>query len=94
MPTPRQRQNGCPNGRRRLVYAVFDNLSAFWQQFLCEFELNIGPDLFTSGLFLRLKLGLPVGLAGAKGPDQLTQLVTPMLTSKIGLGDESGPDIR
>jgi hypothetical protein len=24
-----------------------------------------GPDLFLSGLFLRLKLGLPVGLGGA-----------------------------
>jgi hypothetical protein len=24
----------------------------------------------------------------------LTQLATPILTSKIGLGDESGPDIR
>jgi hypothetical protein len=53
-----------------------------------------GPDLFTSGLFLRLKLGLPVGLAGAEGPNQLTQLATSILTSKIGLGDESGPDIR
>jgi hypothetical protein len=30
-------------------------------------------------------LGLPVGLA---------QLATPILTSKIGLGVESGPDIR
>jgi hypothetical protein len=38
-----------------------------------------GPDLFTSG---------------AEGPNQLTQLATPILTSKIGLGDESGPDIR
>jgi hypothetical protein len=27
-----------------------------------------GPDLFTSGIFLRLKLVLPVGLAGAAGP--------------------------
>jgi hypothetical protein len=27
-----------------------------------------GPDLFLSGLFLRLKLGLPVGLGGAGGP--------------------------
>jgi hypothetical protein len=37
-----------------------------------------GPDLFTSGLFLRLKSGLAVGLAGAVG----------------GLGDEIGPDSR
>jgi hypothetical protein len=27
-----------------------------------------GPDLFTSGLFSGLKLGLPVGLGGAGGP--------------------------
>jgi hypothetical protein len=34
-------------------------------------ELDIydpGPDFFTSGLFLGLKSGLPVGLAGADGP--------------------------
>jgi hypothetical protein len=31
-------------------------------------RFGTGPDLFTSGLFLRLKLGLPVGLAGAAGP--------------------------
>jgi hypothetical protein len=57
-----------------------------------------GPDLFTSGLFLGLKLGLPVGLGGAGGPIRphvgLTQLAIPILTPKIGLGDESGPDIR
>jgi hypothetical protein len=41
---------------------------------------------------------LPVGLGGAGGPVRpqagLTQLATPILTPKIGLGDESGPDIR
>jgi hypothetical protein len=45
-----------------------------------------GPDLFLSGLFLRLKLGLLVGLAGAEGPVRpqagLTQLATPILTLK------------
>jgi hypothetical protein len=41
---------------------------------------------------------LPVGLAGAEGPVRpqagLTQLATPILTSKRGLGDESDPDSR
>jgi hypothetical protein len=31
-------------------------------------DLFSGPDFFTSGLFLGLKLGLPVGLGGAGGP--------------------------
>jgi hypothetical protein len=34
----------------------------------CKNLGNSGPNFFTSGLFLRLKLGLPVGLAGAEGP--------------------------
>jgi hypothetical protein len=36
----------------------------------CAFvDIHIyGPDLFTSGLFLGLKSGLPVGLGGAVGP--------------------------
>jgi hypothetical protein len=42
---------------------------------------SVSPDLFTSGLFLRLKTGLPVGLAGAAGPVRpqawLTHLATP-----------------
>jgi hypothetical protein len=53
-----------------------------------------GPDLFTSGLFLRLKLGLPVGLAGAVGPVRpqagLTQPKKEVLVMRVVLtvGDE------
>jgi hypothetical protein len=43
-----------------------------------------GPDLFTSGLFLRLKLGLPVGLAGAAGP----------VRPQAGLTQSGNPDFN
>jgi hypothetical protein len=39
--------------------------------FLLEFWHESDPNLFTSGLFLRLKSGLPVGLGGAEGPVRL-----------------------
>jgi hypothetical protein len=48
-----------------------------------------GPDLFTSG---QIGLGRPTAGRGLR--PLLTQLATPILTSKRGLGDESGPDIR
>jgi hypothetical protein len=46
----------------------------FFSQFFLSASVDFdfidapGPDLFLSGLFLRLKLGLPVGLGGAGGP--------------------------
>jgi hypothetical protein len=52
-----------------------------FRQFRCNFKFrNSGPDFFTSGLFLRLKLGLPVGLARP--------------AAGRGLGDEIGPNSR
>jgi hypothetical protein len=48
-----------------------------------------GPDLFLSGLVLRLKLGLPVGLAGAGGPVRpqagLTQSGNPNFSTQNGV---------
>jgi hypothetical protein len=43
-----------------------------------------GPDLFTSGLFLRLKSGLPVGLGGAEGP----------VRPQAGLTQSGNPDFN
>jgi hypothetical protein len=63
------------------------------------FSSNSGPDLFLSGLFLRLKSGLPVGLAGAAGPvwpqAGLTQSGNPNFnTQKEVLVMRGGPDSR
>jgi hypothetical protein len=43
---------------------------------------------------LQAYFGLGRPAAGRGLRPLLTQLATPILTSKIGLGDESGPDIR
>jgi hypothetical protein len=62
-----------------------DAKMAFWHPLgVAAFLLTSGPDLFTSGLFLRLKSGLAVGLAGAEGP----------VRPQAGLTQSGNPDFN
>jgi hypothetical protein len=78
LPSPKCRPTKC-----RLFITL---VPSGCQNGVAAFLLTSGPDFFTSVLFLRLKLGLPIGLAGAEGPIRpqawLTQLATPILTLK------------
>jgi hypothetical protein len=65
-----------------VIFVIFSSKFITWSRliyFRPLFEVKIG-------------LGRPAAGRGLR--PLLTQLATPILTSKIGLGDESGPDSR